>query len=264
MISFKTTAGPGGPMHSHDQTMIARLGFADADRRDAEHDLACRYLTQEEIAERLIGAVVGPRFAAALDRRIVDIRKDNFDMKGTPRDPPTYRDVRADPPTACLCGAKTEVPLLKGEGKYATTLGFLDVRIGFYASAPIRMEKSHVSYQYDGTRIHYQVPGATSIVTWKEIMETFSMEGEITVEVKIGKVGLGEAIRQIKFYRSFSGAEMGEFHPHVLATRYEITQQEAEALANERIEHIHLGEKFTEWMEGAEKEKSPSTTSIRL
>jgi hypothetical protein len=37
-------------MHSHDRTLISKLGFGDADKSDNRHDLACQYLTTEAAA----------------------------------------------------------------------------------------------------------------------------------------------------------------------------------------------------------------------
>lgn len=41
-------------MHSHDRTLLARLGFADPDKKDPRHDYACQYLALPENAERLV------------------------------------------------------------------------------------------------------------------------------------------------------------------------------------------------------------------
>jgi hypothetical protein len=38
---------------SHDQTLLAKLGFADPDRSDPTHDFACRYLATEPVLEQL-------------------------------------------------------------------------------------------------------------------------------------------------------------------------------------------------------------------
>jgi hypothetical protein len=40
--------------HSHDRTLIASLGFADPDKQDPMHDLACEYLSQPMQAEALV------------------------------------------------------------------------------------------------------------------------------------------------------------------------------------------------------------------
>jgi len=41
-------------MHAHDRTMLARFGFADPDKREPLHDLACQYLASADtVAGRL-------------------------------------------------------------------------------------------------------------------------------------------------------------------------------------------------------------------
>lgn len=40
-------------MHSHDRTLLARLGFQDPDKRNPLHDRACAYLGEPEQAARL-------------------------------------------------------------------------------------------------------------------------------------------------------------------------------------------------------------------
>lgn len=44
-------------MHSHDRTLLSKLGFADPDKKDGRHDLACQYLAQDEIALKLVDLV---------------------------------------------------------------------------------------------------------------------------------------------------------------------------------------------------------------
>ena len=41
-------------MHSHERTMLAKLGFADPDRREQRHDVACQYLATPDAIRRLI------------------------------------------------------------------------------------------------------------------------------------------------------------------------------------------------------------------
>ncbi len=42
-------------MHSHSQTLLSKLGFSDADKKSDRHDLACRYVADEEVARRVFG-----------------------------------------------------------------------------------------------------------------------------------------------------------------------------------------------------------------
>lgn len=39
--------------HSHDRTLLSKLGFADGDRREPKHDAACRYLVEPAQAVKL-------------------------------------------------------------------------------------------------------------------------------------------------------------------------------------------------------------------
>ncbi len=75
-------------MHSHDRTLIARLGFEDPDKKDPRHDLACQFLATEQNGSKL-----APYFHAR--------------TYGTP--------------------SRVEVPISKGEGKYRVVAGFADV-----------------------------------------------------------------------------------------------------------------------------------------
>lgn len=256
--------GKGDSMHSHDRTMIAKLGFADDDKRNPEHDLACRYLMEDEIASRITAVVVSPIFETRLKMRLGDLqrcRRPDADKS----DPPSYRDLQTEQLHVEACGSAIEVPLMKGDGKYATTLGFLDVQIEFYASNVIRAEHHETYYEYDTEDGKWR-PGATTSkrIKWKPFRELFDAEGKITIEVKINEIGIGEAIRQIKFYRSFIHLDPREICPFVLATRYEVSEQEASTLRGEGIYHIHLGEGFTKWTENLRNEAAPSKTSIRL
>ncbi len=41
-------------MHSHDRTLLARLGFSDPDKKEPLHDLACAYLAEDTQARKLL------------------------------------------------------------------------------------------------------------------------------------------------------------------------------------------------------------------
>lgn len=79
--------------HSHDRTLLASLSFADPDKRDQMHDLACEYLAESAQSQRLI--------------RLVEPEVEDF----------------------FTTQSGVEVAISKGDGQYRTTIGFLDVRI---------------------------------------------------------------------------------------------------------------------------------------
>lgn len=82
-----------GEMRSSDRTLLANLGFADIDKGNSEHDMACQYLADPAIAPSII-------------RRM--FRGGNgWDWGG--------------------CQSNLEVPITKGEGQYRTMIGFADV-----------------------------------------------------------------------------------------------------------------------------------------
>lgn len=95
--------GSEAKMHSHDRTQIAQYGFADPDKRNPRHDLACQYASKTEVSRRILASV----FSGVIE-------------KGTQYD------------------IKNEFPLTKGKDIYEVVVGFIDVmyvvdRLGFVA-----------------------------------------------------------------------------------------------------------------------------------
>lgn len=56
--------------HAHDRTLLAKLGFADPDKKDARHDLACRYTALPE-SGLAIAKAEDARDAARADARVL-------------------------------------------------------------------------------------------------------------------------------------------------------------------------------------------------
>lgn len=73
--------------HNHEQSLLARLGFADPDRKDSRHTLACQYLCQPEVARKVlqvVGLDVEPKGAPPPIRL-------NYERVAPP-DPPVLKD----------------------------------------------------------------------------------------------------------------------------------------------------------------------------
>lgn len=91
-------------MHSHDRTLLAKLGFNDADRREPDHDMACKFL-----AYGVPGKVWARLFPVEHPELVSDV-----------------------PEWADKIFGRTEVMLMKGSGQYVATIGFADVYIEGY------------------------------------------------------------------------------------------------------------------------------------
>lgn len=100
--------------HAHDSTLLARLGFADPDRRNPLHDAACQYLAQESKAQKLA------------------------DMLLKEKRPPSQENFESNDGSAVdFIGtwsfdsrrAELEKPIGKGTGQYRSIVGFLDVSL---------------------------------------------------------------------------------------------------------------------------------------
>lgn len=116
--------------HAHDRTLLASLSFGDPDKKDPLHDLGCQYISQ-------------PSVCNAMNIALQEGGKLEFDESRCP---------------------VLEAPITKGEGKYKTMIGFIDVTL------PFKNQNGHV---------------------------------DVFAEVKIKPVELGEILRQISLYREF-------------------------------------------------------------
>lgn len=82
--------------------------------------------------------------------------------------------------------------------------------------------------------------------------------GSVGIEVKIGKVPIGNAIRQIKLYVSYCS----RVARWVLATRYAISKDDSAALKNEGILHIRLAGGFDDYLE--QQRRAPEAQSFEM
>lgn len=201
-------------MHAHDRTMLARLGFADPDRREPLHDQACRYLTTTPAISRIIDV---------LELEHANRLESTFDME--------RRSVSDKRVVETLPTLEREIS--KGRGQYRTTIGFIDVHLHF----ELACRHTHVEMRQ------------TCRDRWEEHWipcEDFTVRqnSEAAIEVKATSTPVGEVIRQINLYRSYS-----TISTWILATTYPLTQSQVDCLSNERIKHVVLGANFLEYVE---------------
>jgi hypothetical protein len=220
-------------MHSHDRTLVARLGFDDQDKKDHRHSLACTYLASEYAAPKLFELCFAKPHEWE-NVRCDDLRPYNVHIRGID--------------TVVQAGVETtkyEWPISKGEGQYRTTIGFIDLRLTF------RCQISRRSASRRPTNGHspYSAPSRTHNDQWGEWNalpdESLSEKRTLCVEVKIGQVGADEILRQIGLYRQYLDDPQVRF---VAATLFDIEQYELEQLSNANIMWVKLASGFEEYV----------------
>jgi len=159
-------------MHSHDRTLLSKLGFADPDKRNPEHDQACLYLTQPEVARKVAAWMI-------------ELRGEWTNAAGRWK----YSGIRT--------ATTQEHHLQKGSGQYATSIGFIDVVFDFegVVEGTKTAEWSEAKDNYGNYRDVWtpcEPVATTEILRWKML-----------VEVKIAPVGIGDVLRQLNLYATY-------------------------------------------------------------
>lgn len=213
-------------MHAHERTLLNQLGFADADKKDRRHDLACQFLAITENA-----AVIAKMFVP---------RRKSIDRCSDPH-PVAYGHWEHTGQTVYefdkINGVDSERALNKGAGQYKTTVGFIDTVIRYQIKATSQSRVRNREYE--------EQPWGEWSDTKTEIQ---SLPNKVAIEVKIARVGVGDILRQINLYREFileSADDEHRFKTHwALAAAFDLTDHESEQLAKAQIKFIRLGAKF--------------------
>lgn len=209
-------------MHSHDRTLIARLGFDDLDKKDPRHDLACQYLALPENVARIIEAT-NPSIEEfqGCDPRLIGV---TFSLCDPDRD---------------IIPIRLEFPISKGDGQYKTTIGFADIVICY-----IERRRRKVEYEYDG-------------VSWVESDKVTESCGirKAMIEVKISIGPIGDVLRQVNLYKNYLDS-LGRV---ILATAYDISESDAATLRREGVSHVRLGKAFDLW---CERQRAPGMVAM--
>lgn len=232
-------------MHTHDRTLLASLGFADKDKRDRRHTLACQYLCQPEVAVRLWSRLY-PTFGEAMVLpEVVEMGAPPSEYGSSPPfDHPASCDVMWD---GAHTSATTEVGIYRGNG---FLVGFWDVVLGAtaagYGWAESVLEYGRPRYTGDhGPPLRRRFTPAPRRL----------MFGTMRIEVKANYVDVADIARQIEVYQSGTIREIhGERRPIVVATCYTMPPADRETLAAKNIHHVYLGDGFKAYCRSREAE----------
>jgi len=236
-------------MHSHDRTLLAKLGFADADKGDRRHDLACRYLATPEVARRLIASIYPDT------PTVVDLHDGLVEREGRKlfsiEDGPHHQ---------------LEAPVSKGEGQYKTTIGFVDLLLRFSVVEVFAGRRRWRFEQGCGPERWSAYMSETRIkeLPWSDWREESALREHrlpclLGVEVKIRPVGVGEILRQVNLYREYQPTTTW-----VAATAFPMTAADVASLREQKVRHALLGRGFEEFVRRTDAEPQGQADSVEL
>jgi hypothetical protein len=225
-------------MHAHERTLIAQLGFADLDRQQTLHDLACQYLSTPETVQRLVDYL---EIAQAPKPQEEAWIIDGYDAE--------ERFLWSQQVT----NIKTilEYEISKGQERYRSTIGFADLVLVIKVQEKQTnvMERRLVSQKFNEPKAWTDWQAKSDHIRRKELL--------YGIEVKVTPVSVHEIIRQVKLYRSYS-----PITAWIVATTYDLSEPEARCLTNENIRHLRLGGKFNEYVVGRQAEQVANSVEM--
>lgn len=260
--------------HSYERTYLTqRLGFADPDKKNPLHDMACQFLTQPEqmkmIAERFAKRCDRPLASGTkdvcLDKnkcRVVGLRGvENEMLEGFRREwILTTFSYRSEDRVSVTSG-HVEFPIVKGQDQYKVTLGFIDVLIIAESDRRNigRSNNYKVISDYDfhllkDSERGYRAPvfEGESDVDVSEVKDLTA----IVIEVKIERESVVQTLRQISFYREYCLCMYDRFggvnFSWLLATTYDLSDLDVETLEKASVHWIKLGNSFDEFVKQQE------------
>lgn len=243
-------------MHSSDRTLLASLGFADPDKKDKRHTLACQYLAQAAVLSKVIQHIQPVGLSGELAMTDAEVVR----LSGAPASPPPF-DLVDKRLLAGIYGGHTSpkyrtvgspVDLSCSDGQIECAMrrrgGYL---VGFWdvvATAKAKKPYIEVVDTYGGNPLVHQRRAVS--VEWA----TWSIG--VAIEVKAGVADVADCARQMELY-------MGEPFPLresspdvilcVLATLYPLSELDKATLFRKKIRHIYLGAPFQKWCEDQPK-----------
>ena len=238
-------------MHSHDRTLLASMGFADPDRRERRHTLACQYLAEPETALRLWERVIPGATAPKPDLEAIEYRPL---AAYTGQQPWAHLEGRWC--QASHARQAIEVPITRDRGYL---LGFWDLQLEAHGWTLIT-EKRMLREDEPKPPVFGEgwatVPGARPRVTLppKQIdVGTklypcwYTVTKHLHIEVKARPVDVADIAKQIALYRT--GTTGRSCPVVVVATCYPMPKPDRDTLASKDIQHVFLGAGFDAYCE---------------
>lgn len=260
--------------HSHDRTLIARLGFSDPDKKDSLHDFACQYVVQPEIAKSIANVLReevsrkvenNPALTVAIDDCWHVCKSCRTVLKAG-------RDRRSEETHSIKCEAyKTDWVFTRGQLEYPlkekAAAGFIDARLVFdsnphsgvsclndYCSSGIYQTEWIARKQY---KVWIHERKSAENIYCEEKRQIFWARNSVFVEVKVHPVSAGDIIRQINFYRGFKEGYW------VLVAVFPITPDLEQVLREADITAIQLGQGFQDFvLQQRTLRLTPSTAKV--
>lgn len=250
--------------HSHDWTKLSQFGFSDPDKKDPDHELACAYLAQKDVAKKLIGAVE-PKYPETYEKalKVREWFEKNFDEKHEHvfaiKDEQKFKEaffktfghlgpgehtILAGVSKKHLVRTFVEWHITKGKGKFKTSQGWIDVAMDAQVYFEPYEEVITIGPSGQGLcrKDSLYRPRHTKAIDFRTT---------IGVEVKIQAAPISDVIRQLSFYDTYFPCS----HWVVVTTR-DITDAEKGLLDKSEIKHFKLGSDFEEF-----KSKKANTVS---
>lgn len=270
-------------MHSSDRTLLASLGFADPDKKDRRHTLACQYLAQPEVMARVVQSVRGaslPTFTIGEADAVRISKAPSPPERTAPADTVTSRGNGGGLYGLKMHTGVIEQPITKGRGYL---IGFWDVVsrgrwqepwaevVDAYARAesaprwPTSVDwinedtatKEEIARHEAALRKYHEESDSYSArkAAWLVAPRLFTarsftagwteMPMTVRAEVKARPVDVADIARQIALY--LADNRPGENDITLVATCYPMSALDKATLAQKGIHHIRLGAPFEEW-----------------
>lgn len=253
-----------------DRTLLASLGFADPDHKDRRHTLACQYLAQPEVAQKVL-ARCQPAWVApfvfpddpGLDALCGVVHPDKPASRHGRAEGSPWSWWTHEPHNATARPGRLEVAITRAGGYL---VGFWDVVVPVEISRPSaavsiegpdatespvpRSPSSALPSQWAAVMAARNAapPVPAPALEWK-VRRSRSMNTEIAaalyIEVKAGPCDVGDLVRQLATYRTVEPQHRAVY---VAATCWPMSAADRATLTAANVHHVRLGAGFEDYM----------------